>query len=222
MTGARDAVLGAVARAVRGRDRKAAAQARIRAHPAGPLPARARCAGEAAAARFIEEAEKVSAKVARLESAADIPAFTARYLAGHNLPGRVRVSDDPVLAGAGWEAGAPALEILRGPAAPEDTAAVSAAFAGAAETGTLVLRADARNPGALASLPPHHIAVLPADRIMGSYEETWDMLRREPHPRAAVWVTGPSRTGDIEQTLLMGAHGPRHLQILILGRADGA
>ncbi|MHC8508024.1 MAG: LutC/YkgG family protein [Rhodospirillales bacterium] len=221
MTAARETVLAAVRRRVQGDDRAAAARARLAAPPPGPLPKRAQISGEPAVERFIDEAARAGAEIDRLASAADIPAFVARYLAARNLPACVRVSDDPLLINAAaWDTGAPSLRVLRGAPSADDMVSVSAAFAGAAETGTLVLRADAENPGALASLPPHHIAVLCAGRVMGSYEQTWAALRRAGLPRTVLWVTGPSRTADIEQTLLMGAHGPQSLQILILGRAD--
>ena len=60
-----------------------------------------------------------------------------------------------------------------------------------------------------------------ATRVVGAYEDAWDMLRAaEPGPfampRNVMLVTGPSRSADIEQTLELGAHGPRRLHVLLI------
>ena len=91
-----------------------------------------------------------------------------------------------------------------------------------AETGTLVLHSGAAGPTTLNFLPETHVVVLPADRVAKTYEDVWDLLRRRKAddgngldglmPRTVNFITGPSRSGDIEQTLLLGAHGPRRLQ----------
>jgi L-lactate dehydrogenase complex protein LldG len=56
--------------------------------------------------------------------------------------------------------------------------------------------------------------------VTGSYEDAWDRLRRHVGdgvmPRTVNLITGPSRTGDIEQTIELGAHGPRRLHIILL------
>ncbi len=54
-------------------------------------------------------------------------------------------------------------------------------------------------------------------RAVCAYEEAWDLLRVEgPMPRNVMLVTGPSRSADIEQTLELGTHGPRRLQVLLI------
>jgi L-lactate dehydrogenase complex protein LldG len=72
-------------------------------------------------------------------------------------------------------------------------------------------------------MPDNHIVVLRADQIVGDYETMWAKLRQKANPdaakvmpRAVNWITGPSRSADIEQKLLMGAHGPRRLHILVV------
>ena len=67
-------------------------------------------------------------------------------------------------------------------------------------------------------MPDNHIVLLPQAKIIGSHEEAWTVLRESEKsmPRTVNWVTGPSRSADIEQTLLLGAHGPVRLHILIL------
>jgi L-lactate dehydrogenase complex protein LldG len=114
----------------------------------------------------------------------------------------------------------PLLEITTGAAREGDRVSVTGAFAGVAETGTLVLLSGPESPTTLNFMPEAHIVVLPADRIVGAYEEVWALIRSRfgngTLPRAVNWITGPSRTADIEQTLLLGAHGPRLLHVLLV------
>jgi len=225
MTGGKERVLGAVRQAL-GRNAPdaaslAAIKDRMTVAAKGPVPVRGQDFGAAAVARFEAEAKNASALVTRLDDVSAIPAFVAGFLADHNLPSHVRIATDAALASVDWAAVAPLLAET-GPADPADMASLSVAKAGVAETGTLVLVADVANPGTLNSLPQHHIVVLHADRIVGHYEEVWPSIRQDGMPRAVVWVTGPSRTADIEQELLMGAHGPQMLQILIVGQPSAA
>src|SRR3546814_17374947 len=95
------------------------------------------------------------------------------------------------------------------------------AFAGIAETGTVMMASGPDAPITLNFLPENHVVVLRASQVAGTYEEAWQRLReargRGVMPRAVNLITGPSRTGDIEQTILLGAHGPRRLPAI--GRA---
>jgi L-lactate dehydrogenase complex protein LldG len=97
---------------------------------------------------------------------------------------------------------------------------VSRAIAGVAETGTLILVSGAGNPISLNFLPETHIVLVDAGDIVGSYEEAWDRLRalygEGTLPRTVNWISGPSRTADIEQTIIRGAHGPKRLIVVIL------
>ena len=98
---------------------------------------------------------------------------------------------------------------------------VSPAFAGVAETGTLVMASGPENPTTLNFLPDNHIVVLQAQDIAGDFESVWARLReargKGAMPRTLNMITGPSRSADIEQTLLLGAHGPRNLHIVLVG-----
>ena len=90
-----------------------------------------------------------------------------------------------------------------------------------AETGTLMLTSDAARPSTLNFLPENHIVVLRVEQITGAYEEGWRFLRAAGGngtvmPRTVNLITGPSRTGDIEQRIQLGAHGPRRLHIIIV------
>jgi L-lactate dehydrogenase complex protein LldG len=140
----------------------------------------------------------------------------ARYLAERNLPTVLVMAPDPALDRYDWSA-APLLSIHRGRATEADAVGVTGAFAGIAETGTLMLITGADHPATLHLLPDTHIAVLRTDRIVAAYEDGWDLLRQAGGmlPRAVTFVTGPSRTADIEQRIELGAHGPRRLHIIL-------
>ncbi len=79
--------------------------------------------------------------------------------------------------------------------------------------------AGADTPTATTLLTDTHIAVVRADRIVSGMEEAFALLRHERGtlPRAVNMISGPSRTGDIEQTIVLGAHGPYRVHVLVLG-----
>ena len=125
---------------------------------------------------------------------------------------------------------ATALEIARGPSEGDDLNAVSAAFAAVAETGTLALVSGPDNPTTLNFLPDNHfvgspttsspitIVVFAAD--VSPTPSVFARLRAAygagALPRTVNFITGPSRSADIEQTLLLGAHGPRRLHVVVV------
>ena len=135
------------------------------------------------------------------------------------MPAVVRAGTDALLRAVPW-AREPLLQVKTGVAVDEDAVSVTSAFAGIAETGTLMLYSAPESPTTLNFLPEVHLAVLPTDRIVGTYEDGWQRLRgllgAGKMPRVVNWITGPSRTADIEQTLLLGAHGPKRLHILLV------
>jgi L-lactate dehydrogenase complex protein LldG len=116
--------------------------------------------------------------------------------------------------------GETALEVREGVSDGSDLNGVSHAFGGVAETGTLVLVSGPDNPSTLNFLPDNHIVVVNARDVQGDYEEVWSRIRfaygKGEMPRTVNYVTGPSRSGDIEQTILLGAHGPRRLHIVVV------
>ncbi len=199
--------------------RRMAVKDRLAEAPTGIVPARGRGDAATQAATFRLEAERAEASVAQVESAADVPGEIARYLRDANLPATLRMGEDARLAAMPWSA--TALEIARGPSDGHDLNAVSAAFAAVAESGSLALVSGPDNPTTLNFLPDNHFVVLAASDIAGDYESVWRKLRERygkgAAPRTLNLITGPSRSADIEQTLLLGAHGPRRLHIVIVG-----
>lgn len=220
---ARDTVLAKIRRSlhVDGSDvgRRAIVIARLDGAPRSVIPARGQLPPEERIALFTKMAEKVSATVARVGSADDVPQVVAEYLRGQNLPAAVRMGDDPLLAGLPWERTQVSVE--RGPSDGNDAVGLSHALAGVAESGTLVLTSGADNPTTLNFLPETHIVAVRAEDIAGDYETVWDAIRarygKGIMPRTVNMITGPSRSADIEQTLLLGAHGPRRLHIVVVG-----
>ncbi|MBM3564741.1 MAG: lactate utilization protein C [Alphaproteobacteria bacterium] len=197
-----------------------AAAARLGRHEAGPVPARGRLDREGQIALFTAEATRVEATVKRVASLKDVPGAVAAYLAGQNIEARLKMAPDPWLRNIPWSKSS-VISVTEGVGERNDAVGVTTAAVMVAETGTLVLASGPESPTSLALVPPVHVAVVPVGRMVGSYEEAWARLReRAPAggpfmPRAVNWITGPSRTADIEQTLLLGAHGPQR-QLIIL------
>ncbi|WP_207485353.1 LutC/YkgG family protein [Arenibaculum pallidiluteum] len=223
MTSARDQILAGIRRSLR-RDAPAPSDAqacaeRIERHPRNLIPARAQLPHPEQVELFVSMLGEVAATVQRLPGLEAVPDAVADYLASQNLPAELRMAPDPDLEGIPWER-RPTLTITTGRAEDRDPTSLTGAAAGVAETGTLVMTSGAEHPTTLNLMPDTHIVVLRADRIVGTYEDAWDVLRaRGPVPRTVNFITGPSRTGDIEQTIQLGAHGPRRLHVLLVEQA---
>jgi len=148
-----------------------------------------------------------------------LPQSVSNYLRNRNLPQALRMGDDERLASADWSQ-APNLVCSKGPSDGTDLVGLSHAGAGVAETGTLVISSGAANPTTVNFLPENHIVVVKASDIEGDYETAFAGMREENGqgimPRTVNLITGPSRSGDIEQTMLLGAHGPRSLHVIVV------
>jgi L-lactate dehydrogenase complex protein LldG len=222
---ARDAVLGRLRRALgRSRDTSAVRRAleeRRMQPPPGLIPARGDLDSQGRIRLFAAQAEAVQTTVRRVDRYRALPRTVADYLRQHNLPLRLVAATDPLLAGVDWSDGL--LEVHHGRPGDEDAVGLTAAYAGIAETGTLMLLSAPETPTTLAFLPETSIVVLPAERVLRAYEDGLALLRRERGalPRSINFITGPSRSGDIEQTLQLGAHGPRRLCVLLVDEPAG-
>jgi L-lactate dehydrogenase complex protein LldG len=198
--------------------RRRAVADRLERAPQGTIPARGQIDFQARQALFRAEAERVSASVAEVASAADVPEEVAAYLRARNLAAKLRMGDDPFLAALPW--GRTNLEVSEGSSDGTDQVGLSHAFGAVAESGTLVLVSGNANPTTLNFLPDTHIVVVAATDIVGAYEDIWQKLRgiygKGQMPRAVNLITGPSRSADIGQKMQLGAHGPRELRIIIV------
>jgi L-lactate dehydrogenase complex protein LldG len=166
---------------------------------------------------FVRNVEKEFGTVALVADLDAVPGAVVDYLAAQNLPGRVVMAPHPELQAIPWSA-RPLLDIREGRAEGSDAVSVQHGFAGIAETGTLMLPSSPERPVTLNVLAETEIVVLRQAAIVGAYEEAWDRLRTEigAMPRNVMFVTGPSRSADIEQALELGAHGPRRLHIVMV------
>lgn len=200
--------------------RRGAAEDRMSRHPRGIVPAR----GKEAKKRvelFREMLAEAHGTLEVVSSPDAVPAAVSAYLRSKNLPMEVRRGSDPRLESIPWK-DERTLEVSVGPSDGKQAVGVSHAFGGIAETGTLVLVSGPDNPTTLNFLPEHHIVVVDARDLAGDYETVWDALRKRfgaDLPRTVNWVTGPSRSADIEQVHLHGAHGPKSLHVLVIGES---
>ncbi|MBL4597416.1 MAG: LUD domain-containing protein [Rhizobiaceae bacterium] len=143
----------------------------------------------------------------------------SKYLRDHNLPAIIKTGDDQRLRKL-LKGSDKLLEISRGISDGNDLVGVSHAMGGVAETGTLFMTSGKANPTTLNFLPETHIVVVNENDVEANYEDLLKKLRRKfgvgKMPRVLNMITGPSRSADIEQTLILGAHGPLRLHIIIV------
>lgn len=208
MTDARNSILARI----RGTGRAAAASA-PRLQP--PLPV----VGEDLAASFSDRARKLVSDVLGPVLRTEVPAAVARYLRERQLP--LQAICWPGVSRLDWAAAGVSVEVRA--AQGDDLIGINEAFCALAETGTLMLLSGPGTPAAVSLLPETHIALLPVSRIVARMEDAWALLRKEhgPLPRAVNFVSGPSRTADIEQTVTLGAHGPYRVLIVLLNEQPG-
>lgn len=199
--------------------RQKAVAARLADPQPNIIPERARAQGEALIHQFTDRLKKNKSEVIACASQQDVPIAIMNWLAQKNLSPRLHHGSDRVLASLPWDQ-APNIERVPSPDCNAATS-LSRALAGVSETGTLVLHSGPENPTTLNFLPDTHIVMIDKKDILGPYEQTWVQLRQScgktPLPRMINWISGPSRTADIEQTIVLGAHGPKTLLVIITG-----
>ena len=199
-------------------DARSEIEARLASPPRGPSVARAQLPHPEKVALFCQWAETLNATVARV-GADDVPGEVTAYLARNNLPANVAMAPSPLLEVYDW-ASQKMLSIRRGRGEGSDQVSVTGAFAGIAETGTVVMASGPDHPVSLNLLPDTHVVVLREADVVAGYEDVWGRLRerygKNLMPRTVNTITGPSRTGDIEQAMELGAHGPRRMHILVV------
>ena len=183
----------------------------IRRHPRGLVPR----LEEDLVQRFSDRVIKLACDVATVRIVNEVPAVAARYLSEHRLSQRAVCW--PELDALDWRGAG--IDAQARAASGDDMIGITGAFAAIAETGTLMLLSGPQTPATVSLLPETHIAVLEVGRIVATMEDAWDRLRTEygKLPRAVNFVSGPSRTADIEQTVTLGAHGPYRVLIILVG-----
>ena len=221
---ARDTIFAKIRKGLEGemRDtgREQAVTSRIAARFRHPTPARvAGKSHDQHIALFKQHMSGQSATILDAASMDDVPSLIANYLRQHNLPARISMGEDATLNTLPWSK-EPGLTRKTGRAAPDDEVSLSHATAGVAETGTLFMASGPDNPVTLNFLPETHIVVLEVKDVVGPYEDAWMKIRARfgdrTMPRTVNMISGPSRTGDIGGKLVMGAHGPRRLCVVMV------
>ena len=184
--------------------------AHIRAHPQSPRP---QSDGEPVA-RFRDRALSLASTLADVPLLAGVPAAVATYLRSNALP--LSAVCWPEFTGLDWRSAGVDVEARATQA--EDMVGITGCFCAIAETGTLMLLSGPRTPAVTSLLPETHIAIVSAARIVRGMEDAWCLLRSElpAVPHGINFVSGPSRTADIEQTLVLGAHGPYRVHIVLI------
>jgi L-lactate dehydrogenase complex protein LldG len=182
----------------------------LAAHSQGPRPP----VDADLVTRFRDRALQLMTSIEDLDSPEALPASVARYLAAQGL--QPTAVCWPEFAALDWD-GAGLLVAPR-PARDGDLTGITGAFCAIAETGTLMMCSGARTPATSSLLPETHVAVVSRSRIVAGMEDGWALLRSEAGamPRAVNFISGPSRTADIEQTVTLGAHGPYRVHVLLL------
>lgn len=191
--------------------RRAAAEVAMKHPVRGPQP---RLEADLAA-RFARKAQYLASTVESVSGRALVPQAVARYLSERSLPPQAVVTGD--VAGFDW-AGV-GIDVATRVAVDADNTGISGCFCAIAETGTLLLLSGPQTPGSVSLLPETHIAIVPVGRIVATMEDAFELLRAERGklPRAVNFISGPSRTGDIEQTIVLGAHGPCRVHLILVG-----
>ncbi|MBI3716451.1 MAG: lactate utilization protein C [Betaproteobacteria bacterium] len=189
----------------------ALARSVIAARARGPQPSLAR---HDPVRHFIEECGRLKTTVAEVTDVSAVPREVARYLAEGSLPGTVVGWHE--YAALDWSGAG--IAFADRPAQGDDLIGVTGCFCAIGETGTLLLLGAAATPKATALLPETHICVARKSRMAATMEDAFQWLRSEvgEPPRATFFVSGPSRTADIEQTIVIGAHGPYRVHVILV------
>lgn len=184
----------------------------IARHESGPQPPFAHAPDRVA--QFRKECERLGTTHATVAAEAQVPGEVARYLRAEALD--MRLAGWEEFAGLDWSGSGIAYEAR--PANPSDRNGLTGSFCAIAETGTALLLSSPRMPKLNALLPETHVCVVRAARLVDAMEDAFALVRREAGepPRSLYFVSGPSRTADIEQTLVVGAHGPYRVHVVIV------
>ncbi len=214
MNKARETILARIRHTLRGDDKTlndVAVKPPLRQPSCGPQPSWQ----EDDVSRFINKLEGVAGSISHISSTDEVvPAITA-YLQQHDIPLNLVNARSSILDGIAWSDD---FMVEQRKATGADTTVLTEAYAGVAETGSLVLLSGADSPTSLNFLPDNYLCILKRENLVRHIEGVWQRLRQEQTglPRAINFITGPSRTADVEQTIQLGAHGPRRLHVILL------
>jgi len=167
---------------------------------------------------FITKLKAVHVTIEQVNTLKAVANAVTGYLHAQSLPQHLLMSQDDLTASIAWPE---QLHIEHRPAEDKDRVTLTGAFAAVAETGSVVLLSGPDSPTTLNFLPEDHIVLVREEQIVAYMEDMWARLRKQGLglPRTINFITGPSKTADVEQTIHYGAHGPRRLHIILVRRA---
>jgi L-lactate dehydrogenase complex protein LldG len=148
----------------------------------------------------------------RITHVAELPAAVARYLDGRGLRRSITLQPAGELQALDWS-GFELCDVL----ASDEAVGIGIARWGIAETGSLVFHSGAETPILANFLPLHHLVLVRAPTILAYLEDyaAAALATGEKPPRNVNIITGASGTTDIEGSLVLGAHGPRYLHVIV-------
>lgn len=189
----------------------AAVRSHIARHERGPLPS---IALHDPVRHFIEECARLNTTLAELADPDQVPREVARYIAAESLQPRCVGWQE--LSALDWQGAG--VRFDNRPATGDDLIGVTGCYCAIGETGTLLLLGAPATPKSTALLPETHICIAKKSRMVPTMEDAFALMRSEigEPPRAVFFVSGPSRTADIEQTLVIGAHGPYRVHVILI------
>ena len=189
----------------------AAVRSQIVQHERGPVPS---IAMQDPVQRFIRECARLTTTLAEVDDTFNVPREVARYIVAESLQPRCVGWDE--LSALDWRAAG--IEFNNRPATGDDLIGVTGCYCAIGETGTLLLLGAPAQPKSTSLLPETHICIVKKSRLVPTMEDAFALMRREigEPPRATFFVSGPSRTADIEQTLVIGAHGPYRVHVILI------
>ena len=214
MSAARERILGAVRHALgRAGPLHESVRERLERRLAAPTPNLKPALAEDPVSLFVRKANAVHARVSTVPTLAGVSEVVVRHIDDNGLDDAIVVA--PELDGVRWSN---RLVVEARAACGSDRIGVTGAFAGIAETGSVMLLSGPESPTTLNFLPEDHIVVLRESRIVPHPEDAWALLREERSsmPRTVNLICGPSKTGDVELVILEGAHGPRRFHVVVV------
>ena len=214
MSAAKERILGAVRRSLgRAGPLPESVRVGLDRRLAAPIPNPKPALDDDPVSLFARKANAVHTRVSTVPTLAEVSEVVVRHIEEYEIGYKIVTA--PELEGMRWSN---RLIVERRAARGSDRLSVTGAFAGIAETGSVMLLSGPESPTTLNFLPEDHIVVLRESRIVPHLEDAWAMLReeRESMPRTVNLICGPSKTGDVELVILEGAHGPRRLRVVVV------
>lgn len=183
---------------------------RLASHPGSPMPDLSWDTIQKFKQRCIDAASTLD----EVDQLNDVPKAVNQYLTENGLP--MSLVCWPEFENLTWSDGN--VQVESRSAIGDDKVGLTGSYCAVAETGTLVLLSGPDHHATTSLLPETHIAVVRRDRIVKTMEEAWQLIRSEVGslPRQVAFISGPSRTADIEMTLVYGAHGPFRVHVIIV------